>query len=416
MLLHHASLRGGNYVATATDTTPDAFTFTDQTSVALNTTITSAAITVSGINSPSPITVSNGTYDINGSGSFTSSAGTVNNGDTVRARHTSSALNSTPVNTQITIGGVSDTFTSTTLAAVGGGVIFNPNLNNISTLQEIFPGGALDDGNGVNNYAGGTAVLVSGFSRLGNTGTCIRLGYPNDEAGVELKVAPFAATTTLFCRKYEYYNIANDPNAPGASASPSWDYNWPAGLKTSRYFTHEDFTTDNGSGGWAYQSEKLIYYPEYQSGIGSDWQYARGFGSANYVLDKDGYYTTPYRDPNRAGGGWSVSQNDTPFNISTGNTLPWIRAGQWYKYESWLQLNTAPDVSDGIWRVWINDVQVVNMTDVNWVSVSRGCSNGLAGWRAMWFGGNMSSATFGHPGGTMYRYIDGIYLSTTLDR
>lgn len=103
------------------DTTPDAFSFTDQSGVALSSTITSAAITVTGITAAAAITVSGGTYDINGSGTFVSDPGTVNNGDTVRARHTSSASNSTATNTVITIGGVSDTFTSTTLGAVNEG-------------------------------------------------------------------------------------------------------------------------------------------------------------------------------------------------------------------------------------------------------------------------------------------------------
>lgn len=102
------------------DTTPDAFTFTDQTDVALSTVITSAAITVAGIDAPATISVSGGTYDINGSGAFVSTPGTVEVGDTVRARHTSSASNSTATNTVVTIGGVSDTFTSTTEAAEPG--------------------------------------------------------------------------------------------------------------------------------------------------------------------------------------------------------------------------------------------------------------------------------------------------------
>ena len=97
------------------DTTPDQFTFTDQTGVARSSTITSVAITVSGINSGATITVSGGSYDINASDSFTTDPGTVNNGDTVRARHTSSASYSGVTNTVITIGGVSDTFSSTTL-------------------------------------------------------------------------------------------------------------------------------------------------------------------------------------------------------------------------------------------------------------------------------------------------------------
>ena len=103
-------------LAFVADTTPDAFTFTDQTGVALSSTITSNTITVSGINSAASISVTGGTYSING-GAYTSATGTITNGQTVSVRHTSSASNSTATNTTLTIGGVSDTFTSTTLAA-----------------------------------------------------------------------------------------------------------------------------------------------------------------------------------------------------------------------------------------------------------------------------------------------------------
>jgi hypothetical protein len=96
------------------DTTPDAFSFTDQSGVELEAEITSVPITITGINAAAAITVTGGTYDINGSGTFVSTEGTVNNGDTVRARHTSSAEYLTTVNTIVTIGGVSDTFSSQT--------------------------------------------------------------------------------------------------------------------------------------------------------------------------------------------------------------------------------------------------------------------------------------------------------------
>ncbi len=102
-------------LATSTDTTPDAFSFTDQTDVERSTPITSNAITVSGINSTAAISVNNGEYRIN-NGSFTNTTGTVANGDTVQVRHTSSGSFSTTTDTMLTIGGVSDTFTSTTLA------------------------------------------------------------------------------------------------------------------------------------------------------------------------------------------------------------------------------------------------------------------------------------------------------------
>jgi hypothetical protein len=99
------------------DTTPDQFSFTDQSGVALSSTITSAPITVTGIDAAADITVSgdaSSLYDINESGTFTADPGTVENGDTVRARHTSSASYLTATNTVVTIGGVADTFRSIT--------------------------------------------------------------------------------------------------------------------------------------------------------------------------------------------------------------------------------------------------------------------------------------------------------------
>ena len=57
------------------DMTPDQFTFTDRTGVALNTVITSNIITVTGIHAATPISVAGGTYSING-GPYTSANGT----------------------------------------------------------------------------------------------------------------------------------------------------------------------------------------------------------------------------------------------------------------------------------------------------------------------------------------------------
>lgn len=95
------------------DTTPDQFTFTDQTNVDLSATITSAPVTIAGIDAAADITISGGTYNING-GAYTSAAGTVSAGDQVRVRHTSSGSYGTVVNTTMTVGGVADVFSSTT--------------------------------------------------------------------------------------------------------------------------------------------------------------------------------------------------------------------------------------------------------------------------------------------------------------
>ena len=105
----------------AADTTPDAFAFTDATGVNLSTVTESNAITVAGIEAAASFTVTGGTAEKNASGTWAAS-GTVENGDTIKVRGTSSASYETAVNVVLTIGGVSDTFTITTKAEpVGGG-------------------------------------------------------------------------------------------------------------------------------------------------------------------------------------------------------------------------------------------------------------------------------------------------------
>lgn len=98
------------------DITPDTFNVVEQTSVELNTVITSAEITVTGINDSADISITNGEYSINNAG-FTSSAGTLENGDTVVIRHTTANAHSTGTTTVLTIEGVSADFISTTKAA-----------------------------------------------------------------------------------------------------------------------------------------------------------------------------------------------------------------------------------------------------------------------------------------------------------
>ena len=97
----------------ASDSTPDAFSFTDQTAVATNQSIVSNAIIVSGIDVVTAISVNGGEYNINDT-VFTSTAGSVVNGNSVRVRHTSALIPLETVNTELTVGGVEDTFSSTT--------------------------------------------------------------------------------------------------------------------------------------------------------------------------------------------------------------------------------------------------------------------------------------------------------------
>ena len=118
----------------AVDSTPDAFSFTDTTNVALSSTQTSNTITVAGmdVGASAAVTVSGGTYSKN-SGGFSSANTTATLNDTFSVRHTSSSSNSTAVNTTLAIGGVSDVFTSTTQASASDVTPNALNWNNIAT-------------------------------------------------------------------------------------------------------------------------------------------------------------------------------------------------------------------------------------------------------------------------------------------
>lgn len=100
---------------TACDTTPNAFAFTDQTGIALSTLTTSNTLTISGINTTTPVSVSGGgspKISINGGAWGTS--GSINNGQSLRVQLTSSASGNTAVTATVTVGGASDIWSVTT--------------------------------------------------------------------------------------------------------------------------------------------------------------------------------------------------------------------------------------------------------------------------------------------------------------
>ncbi len=101
------------------DATPDAFSFTDVTDQPLNTVTASNTVTLTGLSGTANVTLSgtgSGEWRKNG-GSWTSTAGTVVNGDSVQVRHTTANAFSTSNNSTLTIGSASDTYTTTTAAA-----------------------------------------------------------------------------------------------------------------------------------------------------------------------------------------------------------------------------------------------------------------------------------------------------------
>ena len=102
----------------AADTTPNSFTFTDQSAAAANTLVYSNIITIVGINTSVTASISGNSAEMQvNSGSYTSSNQTISVGDTIRLRMTSSATAGATVNTTLTVGGTSDTWSVTTTTA-----------------------------------------------------------------------------------------------------------------------------------------------------------------------------------------------------------------------------------------------------------------------------------------------------------
>jgi hypothetical protein len=184
--------------AAASDTTPNAFDLGGPVSDAELSTLTfSSTITVSGINAATPISISGSgspVYSVNG-GSFTATSGTVLNGNEVQVRVTSSASNNTSVTATLNIGGVTDTFTVTTIASGGGGVtpgsntyglevagpsgaiIFSPNFKvcNLAVLTafSISGGGVADFPCDSAQFANKVAIIVDTGSRFANENTIV---------------------------------------------------------------------------------------------------------------------------------------------------------------------------------------------------------------------------------------------------
>jgi lysophospholipase L1-like esterase len=100
-------------IANVNDVTPSSFSFTPVTSAARSTVFTSGAVELSGFTAPAAISITGGTYSVNG-GAFTASAGTVSPYDQVQVQLTSSSSGATQVTATLTVGGVNGSYSVTT--------------------------------------------------------------------------------------------------------------------------------------------------------------------------------------------------------------------------------------------------------------------------------------------------------------
>lgn len=160
------------------DFAPSAFSFTDETGLALSTLETSDSITVLGVSSGATCnwTVTGSGFEarVNGTGSWATS-GTCELNDTIQLRGTTSASYSTGLNGVLDIEGVTDTWTITTEAppAVAGatiGPVLDPYLVNFGAGYHEWSSVTLTAGEYVGfvvgqlNYSGSVDLLIDGSS------------------------------------------------------------------------------------------------------------------------------------------------------------------------------------------------------------------------------------------------------------
>jgi hypothetical protein len=155
------------------DATPDPFSFTAQFGAAPGAVVESNAITVAGINTAAAIGIAGGSYSING-GAYVTTAGTVNNGDTVTVRQTASAAYSTQTTATLAIGGVSGAFHVVTLNLAVSSIVVDPAAPTI-----LYTG--LDDA-GVYKSTDGGASWIAASTQPANTRVKALVIQPGDGA------------------------------------------------------------------------------------------------------------------------------------------------------------------------------------------------------------------------------------------
>lgn len=166
-----------------TDTVPDSFNFRMAFNVPINESVESETITISGIDAPSPITIENGEYAVNG-GSFTSEEGVVENGDNVVVRNQAPSLyldknaegGIANTSTVLTIGGVEGVFASFAFQA-SDTLDVTPNEFTVGPFEGQVPGASITS----------DPVVIQGVDtavKIANTGGSISIDGGEFQEGV----------------------------------------------------------------------------------------------------------------------------------------------------------------------------------------------------------------------------------------
>lgn len=238
------TIRVGSFTTTfsvstrSADTTPTAFTFTDQTDVNFSTTVESNTITVSGCDANVPLLTSisggGGQFKVVRGGvtvrdySTLSYASTLN-GDQITVRLTSSASGSTSTSTTLTVSGVSDTFTLTTRVPAINTIpsqftftdVTGQELNSTITSNTITLSGMTPGENGSASISNGTFRVVRGGSTVRDFSSATTSVQNSDQITLRTTSSASASSTVQVSFTVSGTNTITLPATSG-STSDTW--------------------------------------------------------------------------------------------------------------------------------------------------------------------------------------------------
>jgi hypothetical protein len=197
------------------DLTPDAFAFTPQEGVQINSVVTFNAMIVTGVATGQdvPVSIFNGEYSVSTDGGqnwgpWTNDAGTVRLNHRIRPRHTSSGYYQSLVDTILLVGGTAGTATSTTRADDVGPVVTLAGSATVAIVQGatwVDPGAtALDNVDGAvtvttsgtvnTSIVGSYTLTYTAYDQEGNAGSAVRI--VNVVAAPDTSAFPYRRTVT----------------------------------------------------------------------------------------------------------------------------------------------------------------------------------------------------------------------------
>ena len=192
------------YALVPNSTPPAPFSFDAQGGIGLNQTVSSNAVTITGLNSAVSVSIANGSYRIN-AGAFTSNPGSISSGDSVTVQLLASAQYNTQTCATLNIGGVNGVFCVTTTFEPGV-TTYPLNVSKAGTgagTVTSSPAGISCGGSCSAEFTSGTSVIltptaVAGSKFTGWGGACTGTGSCTVNMNAAASVtATFALEATL---------------------------------------------------------------------------------------------------------------------------------------------------------------------------------------------------------------------------